>query len=381
MLTYSQLARLCTTARDRRVLNVYVDGTALDDVARRSWRPSLAAAIAAARKTVESATHQERAEFERAADRLVAEAQQLPDDLNGAPGWVAFLSADAVLSAGYASRAPRAAVEWRRGIGAASYLRLIAGTPDVIVAAIDTRSAELYQWNGRELVQLERLAAHAHVARAAHMGDTPRQGFHAGTKGTTLTDAAHRAMEVGRERMLRDAAQRLEALARPSGWIVLVGTHSTVADAMRYLGRAARKRATWFEGTGSAGAPPEIARAAAEGGRRLEREDATARVAELLDRAAARGRAVSGLVATRNALAAGAAREVLVTGAFLDGCPTDAEAVAMEVLTHGARLTEVRDEAAARLDAESEGIAAVLRYAARPARGSARGARAAERRA
>lgn len=369
MLTYSRLAALYAATGDRHVLNVYVDATALDSVARRSWRRMLAAGIVAARKALADAPHGERAEFERAADRVVTQAAELPDDLDGAPGWAAFVAPDEVLYAGPTHKAPRPSVAWRLGIAPAAYLRLIDADGDVIVAMVDTRSTDLYRWNGRELAHLERIRAHAHMARAAHMGDGPSPGFHAGTKGTTLTDAAHRALEVGAERMQHEVAVRLEELARPSGWIVLTGIHATVSDTMRHLGKAAVKRAIYVSGVEGAGSPADLAGAAADGRRRLVREREAARVVDLLDRAAGRGRAVTGLAATRSALLAGAVREVLVTPSFLERAPADA--VAAEVLTHGARLTALSDDAAARLDAESDGIAAVLRFPSRSASGVA----------
>ena len=368
MLTYSQFANLERSARDRHVLHAYIDAGELDAVARRAWRKTLAAGIAAARKTVASASHAERAEFEQATGRLAEVTRQLPDDLEGAPGWAALVTADGVLQAGPTLRAPEAYVGWRLGIAAAPYLRALQGPADVILALIDARTADLYRLHGGGVERVGRINAHAHVGRAAHMGDVAREGFHSGTRGTTLTDAAQRALEVGRERMLHEVAQELEGLARPSGWIVVAGTRTNANDAIKRLGRAAQKRATYMSGLSADASEAEIATAAAEGRRRLSSEREVARVAELLDRAIGRARAVVGLEEVRGAIRSGAARDVLITPAYFETHGDEAESVALDLLSHGARLSEVGGEAATRLDAEGGGIAATLRFPSRVGR-------------
>ncbi len=365
MLTYAQLAKLESAARDQHVLNVYVNPAELDAVSRRSWRRTLTGAIDAGRKAIADAPHAERTAFDRAATRVQELTGGLADDLGGAFGWAAFVTADETLEAGVTSRPPRTGVHWRQGIAVAPYLRLFEDDAPVIVAVVDARRTDVYRWNGRDVDRVERVHAHAHLGRAVHMGEAPQQGFHSGTRGTTLTDAAQHALDAGRERMLHDVAEQLETLARPRGWMVFAGIRTTVNDAIKHLGKAAQKRALYLPGLSTDASEPEIARAAAEGRQRLEGGRAEGRVAELIDRAAGRGRAVVGFAATLEALRTGAARDVLVTPAFLDGRPEDAEAVGLETLTHGARLSEIAGTAAERLDGEAEGIAATLRFPGR----------------
>ncbi len=368
MLTYSQLAKLERSARARHVLHAYVDPTELDAVARRAWRKTLANAVVAQRKALSGAPHAERNEFDKAAELLEKLTGELRDDVDGAAGWAAFITADGLLHAGPTYRAPPTSLTWRTGIAAAPYMRLFQGPADVIVALVDARSTDLYRVSGRGVERVGHVNAHAHVGRAAHMGDSAREGFHTGTRGTALADAAHRALEVGRERMLHDVANELEGLARPNGWIVIAGTRSNAHDAIKHLGKAAQKRALYVPGPGMDASEAEIATAAVEGRHQLETEHEKARVTEIVDRAVGRGRAVVGLEATVGALATGAAREVLATPRFLDERPEDAEAVALDVLTHGSRLVEVRGEAGERLDAEAGGIAAALRFPSRAGR-------------
>lgn len=368
MLTYAQLAKLAHDVQDRHVLNVFVDATELDAVARRAWRRTLASGITATRKAIADAPHAERQAFEKAAKLVTRQAKELSDDLDAAPGWVAFVTEDEIVYAGPVFRAPRASVSWRRGIATAPYLRLHDGDGGVIVAVIETRATDLYRWNGRDVEQLGRVSAHAHVGRAAQMGDAPREGFHTGTRGTALTDAAQRALEVGRERMLHDVAQQLEGLARPSSWIVMAGIRTTVNEAIKHLSSAARKRTLYVSGLGSDASEVDIARAAGEGRQQLQRQHELDRVTDLIERAVGRGRGVLGFKPTMEALDTGAARDVLVSPRFLEDRPADAESVALAVLANGARLAEVGDDAAVRLDSDAEGIAATLRFPSRNGR-------------
>ena len=361
MLTYAQLAKLEKSVRDHHVLNVYIDATELDNVSRRSWRRTLAAAVVALRKSLEGAPHAQRVAFDRAAQHVAEVAGGLVDDLDGAPGWCLLATRDEVIHSGSTDRAPGTSATWRSGVGVAPYLRLF-DDETVIVGVVGIRATDLYRCDGRTTKRVEHVNAHAHLGRAVHMGDVPHERFHAGTRGTALTDAAQHALEVGRERMLHDVADELDALARPHAWVVLTGARETVSDAMRHLGRTLRKRTIYVPGLGTGATDAEIAQAAIDGKRRLERTLEMERVTDLIDRAAARGRARVGLDGTREAALAGAARDVYVTSHFLEQHPAEAEELALAALTHGARFTPVLGDAAARLDEVGGGVATALRF-------------------
>lgn len=365
MLTYSQLAKLEREARDRHVLHVYVDPAELDSVARRAWRRTLANAVVAQRKALSDAPHAERNEFDEAAGVMEKLTRELGDDVDGAAGWAAFVTADGSPYAGPTARAPRTALAWRTGVATAPYMRLMQPVSDVIVGIVDARTTDMFRLSGRGLEHVGKVNAHAHVGRAAHMGDAAREGFHAGTRGTALTDAAQRALEVGRERMLHDVAAELEGLARPGAWIVIGGTRANAQDAIKHLGKAAQKRALHLPGLSMDSSEAEIAAAAGAGRQQLETEHDMARVAELVDRAVGRGRAVLGFQPAADAVRSGAAREILVSPRFFEEHPDDAEAMALDVLAHGARMVEIGGEAGDRLDADAGGVAATLRFPSR----------------
>ncbi len=368
MLTYSQLAELEQTARDAQVLNVYVNAGELDAVSRRSWRRTLANAIVATRKSLADAPHAERNAFERAAELLDDRVKQLADDMEGAAGWVAFVAPDRVLHAGPVKSPPPPLVEWRTGIAAAPYLRLDREDGDVIVALVDARSADVYRWSAGELERVDRLRSHAHLSRAAHMGDTPQQGFHSGTRGTALTDAAQRALDVGRTRMVHDLVNRLEALVKPDGWIVIAGIRTVTSDVLKHLGKTAAKRTLYLAGVSTDASEVDIGRAAVDGRARLLAAHQMEAVTELIDRSVSRRRGVLGPEKSLDALRTGAAREILISEGFFEQHAADAESIALEALAHGARVQEVEGHAALRLDGEAGGVGATLRFASRGAK-------------
>jgi hypothetical protein len=378
MLTYSQLARLERAARDSLVLNAYVDATELDSVSRRSWRHTLADGIVAQRKALAGAPHAERNAFDRAAARLDEATARMRDDLDGAPGWVAFVTADGFLHWGHTDTAPGTHLSWRMGIATPSYLRLMHDDGKVVVGVVNTREAEVYEWAGGDPERVARLEAHAHVGRAHHMGDSPREGFHAGTRGTALTDAARRALDVGRDQLLRDVVAELEGRGRPSGWIVVSGSRAMAREALEGLGVAARKRALHMDGLSGTSSLADVGRVAAAGRDQLRAAQERQRVSELIDRAVGRHRGVLGPEPTLEALRSGAARDVFASPAFFAQDSGNVEAVALAVLEHGAAIHEVTDAAAARLDGECHGVAATLRFAVgsrrRPSRAAANGA-------
>lgn len=368
MLSYAQLAELERRTRESLVLNVYIDATELDGVARRSWRHTLANAVVATRKSLADAPHAERTAFDRAAERLEARTMALSDDMDGAPGWVAFATADEILYAGPTTTVPAASLVWRKGIAMVPYVRLLRDEPTVTVAQVDVRKADIYRWVAGTLHRVERVQAHAHVGRAGHMGDAPHPGFHSGTRGTTLTDAAQRAMDAGVDRMVRDVAAQIGTTGLPGGWIILVGNRTVALDTIKHLTKGEQKCAVYVPGLAADAAEPEIAHAAAEGRAQLQTAHEVARVVDLIERAAASDRAVLGYTRTLEALAAGAAREVLVTGDFFARETDRAEALMLAVLANGAHLVEVGGEGAARLDAECEGVGATLRFRTQPGR-------------
>ena len=91
MLTPPELYQLLRELADTRVLSVYLDTRATDPAMRNAWRPTLLAGLRAARARI--ADDGERDTFDRAA-ALLDDPFPAPGGLWGAPGWVAFVTAE-----------------------------------------------------------------------------------------------------------------------------------------------------------------------------------------------------------------------------------------------------------------------------------------------
>ena len=92
MLTYTQLVGLHRSLSGRRVLSVYLDGSASDPAFQRSWRVQLDHHLAEARRRLDGA---ERDELAQCVHRLDVAMADFAVGI-GAPGWAAFITADRV---------------------------------------------------------------------------------------------------------------------------------------------------------------------------------------------------------------------------------------------------------------------------------------------
>jgi stalled ribosome rescue protein Dom34 len=85
-------------------------------------------------------------------------------------------------------------------------------------------------------------------------------------------------------------------------------------------------------------------------------------VGAVLERSGAHGKGVTGIQATREAMQAGAVHEVLLTSAFIDRQPDDAEDVVRAAMAQRARVELVSGNGAMLLDNKAEGVGALLRF-------------------
>jgi hypothetical protein len=237
----------------------------------------------------------------------------------------------------------------------------------VVVAVVDSRSAKVYRYAEGHLAHVETLRASAHVQPSDHMGNAPKRGFHAGTRGTAATDAAQRTLRSGRLRMLRDLTKYLTKLADTDGWIVLGGTLTVAREAYRLLPKHAQDRTLVQLSLGLRASFDDIAAAAALGGSALRRASDDRAVGRLLGGSRSVARVATHVEAARAALQRGAVRRLFITPAFIAERLDDAEEMVRVALIDGAEIEVVAGAAAAQLDEDAGGVAASLRYAVKPA--------------
>ena len=363
MLTHAELVALHRSLCGERVLSVYIDGTAQDPALQRSWRLQLEHSLNAVRLALEAAPHEEREQFERCVRLLDARLDGIQGSI-GAPGWAAFVTVDGVQ---VAHRIPAPALTraaWTKGPSLAPYVRALRVSRPVVVALVDARRAVLSQYSLGVLHRIETIHAHHVVEPPAHMGAAPRPGFHAGTRGATGHDAAQRSLLEGRNRMLAQAAKRVNELAGPDGWIVLGGIHGIVKRLAQRLA-SAKGRVLETESLDVHAVESDIARAARNGTEVLRDAADLQRVRELEEQTGAHALAVLGPSAARHALEGASCRELLLTHRYIVDRPTEADDAVRLALEQDATVTEVSGEAADVLD-QCGGMAAGLRFRPTP---------------
>src|SRR5688572_8553997 len=238
MLNSSQLVSLERSLRGKRVLSVYLDGTAKDPAKQRMWRVQLDRSLSDLRTWLKGSSHSEREELESCLRALEQQLAPMTGNV-GAPGWAAFITADRVHEASLLPVAMPTQAVWSTGVCVAPYMRALKELRAVALVLADATRAAVYRYHLGKLVHIETIHAHHVVMAPSHMGDTPRSGFHSGTRGATGHDEAQRSLLDGKNRMLAEAAERVMRIAGSDGWVVtggipqvsrqLVGTLATLA--------------------------------------------------------------------------------------------------------------------------------------------------------
>ena len=247
MLTRTQLVTLLRSLEGKRVLTVYLDGTAADPAAQRSWRVQLEHSLDDLRSWLADAPRDERAAFDRCVELLGGQLAGFEANV-GSPGWAAFITADGVYDAHALPVPTPTFAAWSTGPSLAPYVRALKENRSVVVAVVDARQAELYRYMLGTPDRVETIRARHVVQETAHMGTAARQGFHVGTRGSTGRDAAQRSLLAGRTRMLEQASARMLELAGSDGWIVLGGISRVAASLARVLESKASGRVLTLSG-------------------------------------------------------------------------------------------------------------------------------------
>jgi hypothetical protein len=363
MLTHAQIVTLYRSLRDQRVLSIYIDGTAADPAIQRAWRLQLEHGLKDVRVWLDDAPRDERESFERCARLLEGELASFNASV-GAPGWVAFITADGTHDAHPLPVPVPTLAVWSTGLCVAPYMRALQETRPVVVAVVDARKADLYRYRVGKLDRIEKVRAHHAVEQPSHMGTQPRLGFHSGTRGTAGQDAAQRTLLEGRDRMLADAVERIGDLAGHDGWILLGGIRRVVAALSQQLAPLATDRVLEVGSLDVHASEAEIVEAARTGASALNSARDSKRIAAIADQSGARGLGVLGPAGVQRALEQGSVHELYLTHRYLEDHAADSETAVRSALDQDASVEEVSGPAADFLD-ERGGLAAGLRF--RPA--------------
>ena len=374
MLTYPELVSLSHLLRDERVLSVYLDGSAADPASRSAWHVQLDNSLKDLRRWLEGASHDERTGFEHCVELLEAQLARFQGAV-GSPGWVAFITVNGVRDAEHLPAPTPTLAVWSTGICMAPYIRALKQTRPVVVVVADARKARVYKYATGVLWPPETIHAHAVTEPPSHMGDAPRLGFHAGTRGTTGHDAAQHALRAGTDRMVAEVVRRSREMAGHDGWIVAGGIPEVSAQIVRAVDRFAPQRALHIESLDIHATDAQVTAAAERGASQLRDQTDLRHVLEIVEAAEDEGTVARGPAATRQALEQARVRELYLTPQYVEDQLSDAEEAVRAAIAQGAAVEEVSRDVARRLD-EFGGMGARLRYALPPIEGAAASAAA-----
>lgn len=360
MLNKTELMLLERALADERVLSVYVDGTEANPAEQAKWRLDLTHAMQRLRAGLGGASHAERAEFDRCAESLARELATLPGSV-GAPGWIAFITADGLQHAERLPVREQTVAMWTKGPAVAPYIKALKELRPVVLVVADARKGRIHLYRAGNLTAAKTAHARAHSGEHPHMGGPPRPGFHEGTRGTTAHDAAQQAMLTGVQRMVVELAEEALALAGPDGFIVIGGIPRVAARLSAELEAAARGRVVVLESLDIHASAADLAAAAREGASLLRDAEDLARIREIEEVSHGAMLGSIGPAATREALDAHRVRELYLTHRYIEEHVVDAEAAVRLALDQGAMVEEVSRAAAEHLDLLG-GMSARLRY-------------------
>jgi len=363
MLNTSQLVSLERSLRGKRVLSVYVDGTAKDPAQQRSWRVQLDHSLDDLRSWLAGSARAEREELEHCVRRLEQELASFGANV-GSPGWAAFITVDGVHEASSLPVAMPTQGVWSTGACVAPYFRALKELRPVVMVIADSTRADVYRYHLSKLERIETVRAHHTVRAPQHMGDRPRSGFHPGVRGTAGRDEAQRSLLAGTSRMLSEAAERVRQVGGSDAWIVTGGipeVRERLADKLSAF--AADRILTIAIDIHASEA--ELAKAARAAASTLRNAADAARIAEIVDTAEATGLGALGPAATRAILEQGRVRQLYITHRYLEDHAAEAEVAVRAAIDQGASVEEVSGDAAKQLDTHG-GMAARLRYRMEP---------------
>lgn len=358
MLKPTELRELWRDLADREVLTVYLDSRVTDPAMRDSWRAAMTNAVRAAGASISSS--EERQRFEKAASYL-RDPSPLPGGVWGAPGWVAFVTEDGLRYAGDLPVQPVPHAEWRRGPVVAPYMRALKQHNPVFIALVESRSARIYRYALGGLELLETLEAQTEDMGSSGSIATGRSVNAA--RSTVSTENAARKRQAVFNRMAGDLASRLESLAGEEAFVLIGGASEWAHHAFDSLGRKLDGRATLADSLHQDATDAQIVRAAKDAASSLRGNRGREMVESLLNRGGGHARAAVSIPEIQRGLRMNAVDLLLVSPEFIRKHQDVAEDIVRMAIEQGAAVEVPSGEGAEKLDRDTGGMAARLRFA------------------
>lgn len=358
MESFSDLVRFIRAHREELTLSAYIAATTPDPAERRNWRVVLRQQLNQAREALGDAPQAERDAFETCAENLT---NLLPSSDALAGGWACFCAAGGDVLALHLAGGTETSVTWQAGPRIVPVLR-VADRERALVVQVDRESARITRLENGELSEVERIESELIIDVGPHMGDSPRHGFHGGTRGSTATDDIQRQRREAMERLYSTVIKRVTTIATGDIGIILGGAVETTARLLHEMPATLAARTIVASGLPMSARDAE-ARAsirAALGGLNQRRQHE--RVLELREQAHANGHAAVGYDQASKAVELHAISELIFSDEAWRRQPAEVEQLVQLALCDGAEVAYTDEASLEPLNDSAGGIVAALRF-------------------
>ena len=358
MLTHDRMVELHRQLADTSVLSVYIDGNQHDPAERNKWRTRMEQGLDETRRSL---TGEELGGFDAAARLIQAELTAFDAFLHD-KAFVAFASADKLWHAQAVSVSMPDLVRWDQGMAVAPYVRGLKQERPVVVGLIDSQRARIFLYRDGGVQEVDDLRADTFMGDLSDVGTSKRGSTSSGQRGETSTDAVHRALEVQSARLVKEVAKVVAHRAGDHGFVVLGGTNEMENWVQGELPKSFEDRTIIDPALHIEMREAEVRRAVGDAASELTKRWQLGLVELLFDQARAGGRAAMGMAETEQALEQMRVDTLLLSRTRTREQAADSDRLIGMAFAGAAHVEEVSGTAGERLDLESEGIAARLRF-------------------
>ncbi|MEZ4415324.1 MAG: hypothetical protein R3E10_06185 [Gemmatimonadota bacterium] len=363
MFDRAELVRLRGASGVQGVLSVYASGGDRDPAAQGAWFLRLDQEVRAERKRLEEQTPVEVAGFDAAWTRLLGELPSRESFL-GAPGWVGFASPERVIHAAALPAAVPAFAGWERSPCLAPLAAARSYSRPFVAVLVDHRHARVFRYEDGALTETHDHTADRSLGDLNEVGVRKRAATHSGMRGQTSHEAAHYGIVEATERLVRELVEPVREAVGAEVVPIFIGGDDHVAHALRQALPAELRDDAQLLGDLYLRMPATELKQRLEAARTSAwAERSQRRVGGWLEDGRSRGRAALGLDDTWRALGEGAVDVLLLSQRFYRERLQEANRLVDLALDQGGDVEMLDGEASERLDQETEGVGAVLRFA------------------
>ncbi len=361
MLNRDQLADLYRGLQTEKVLSVYVDGVGKDPAARRVWRRRLEHEMEREEDRLGLADPEEMEAFKKAQATILKELDTYQAFLPG-KGFVAFVTPGGIRHQESLPVQVPNLVRWEAGPRLAPYIRGLKQLRPMVTALVDGRRSRVFVYKEGTLDEVSDLRADTFLGDLTDPAAPQRASHHSGTRGETATDAAQKYLEVGTDRMLKEAKEIILQRAGTEGFVLLGGDREVVAALLSHLPGGMEERILENSSLFVDMSLPDVRAATAEGASALAKRRQEALLDQVLEQTRAGGRGCLGGEDTVRALDEGRVDILILSRSFVEANADFADQCVGKAFQQSAEVRVLSAAPGDRLDKEGGGLGARLRY-------------------